>query len=224
MSDTYELTAETRNEMGKGASRRLRRLGNKVPAIVYGGDRNPEMICLDHNVLSNALENEAFYSRILTLKISGKKEQVVLKDLHRHPSKPKILHADFLRIIAKNKITMSVPLHFEGAENSPGVKTQGGLVSHLKTDVEIRCLPADLPEFIEADLSKLSIGDSIRLSDLVLPKGIELTILLQGEEYDLPVAIIHKPTVGIKPEATTAPEQTSQPEATAQKTEVKKEA
>jgi len=206
MSETYELTVETRTQHGKGHSRRLRRLENKVPAIIYGGEKDPAMVILDHNVLSNALENEAFYSHILTLNVDGKKEKVVLKDLHRHPSKPKILHADFMRINPKTKITMHVPLHFLNAEISPGVKTQGGQVSHLMTEVEIRCLPKDLPEYVEVDLSKMSIGDSVLLSELKLPKGVEITALLQSEEHDQPVVSLHKPTIiAEEPTATPAP-------------------
>lgn len=198
MSEIYELSAESRNEQGKGSNRRMRRLENKVPAIVYGGDKNPTMISLEHNTLSHALENEGFYSHILTLDIAGKKEKVVLKDLHRHPSKPRILHADFMRVSAKTKITMLVPLHFKGGDIAPGVKTQGGIVSHLITEVEVRCLPGNLPEFIEIDLSTLSIGDTIHLSEIKLPKGVELTTLLQGEEFDQPVASIHKPTLAVE--------------------------
>jgi large subunit ribosomal protein L25 len=200
MSELYELTANPRTENGKASSRRLRRLENKVPAIVYGGEeKKPSMVTLDHNAFAKALENEAIYSHILTLKIDGKKEKVVLKDLHRHPSKPKILHADFLRVSAKTKITMNVPLHFKGEESSPGVKNQGGIVSHLITEAEVRCFPNDLPEFIEVDLSNLSIGESVHLSEIKLPKGVDITALLQGEDYDQPVASIHKPSISVEP-------------------------
>lgn len=221
MSDTYELTVETRTENGKGYSRRVRRLENKVPGIVYGGDKNPAMVTIDHNALVNALENEGFYSHILTLSIEGKKEKVVLKDLHRHPSKPRILHADFMRVSPKTKITLHVPLHFKNEEISPGVKTQGGQVSHHMAEVEVRCLPADLPEFIEVDLSQLSIGDTVQLSQLKLPKGVELTALLQGEEYDQPVASIHKPLVVVEEEVT--PSEKAAPEESAEGTSTSQE-
>lgn len=194
MSENYELIAETRLLNGKASSRRLRRLESKVPAIIYGGKKHPIMISIDHNSFVHALENEGFYSHILTLDVEGKKEKVVLKDLQRHPSKPKILHADFMRVSTKTKITMNVPLHFKGEEVSPGVKNQGGVVAHLVTEVEIRCLPNNLPEFIEVDLSNLSVGESIHLSDIKLPKGTELLALLQTDQ-DQPVASIHKPTV-----------------------------
>lgn len=215
MSEVYELTAETRAKSGKGYSRRLRRLENKVPAIVYGGEKNPTLISLDHNALVNALESEAFYSHILTLHVEGKEEKVVLKDLHRHPSKPKILHADFMRVSAKTKITMQIPLHFQGEELAPGVKIQGGVVSHQMTEIEVRCLPGNLPEFIEVDISNLSIGDAIHLSQLKLPQGVEITALLQGEEHDQPVVSIHKPIISTEAQtaALQAEEQTPPPAA-----------
>lgn len=207
MSENYELTAETRTEVGKGSSRRLRSQENKVPAIVYGGEKHPVAIILDHNILAHALEDEGFYSHILTLNIAGKKEKVVLKDLHRHPSKPRILHADFLRISANTKLTMHIPLHFLGEEQAPGVKDQGGIISHHMNEVEVRCLPSDLPEAIEVDISKLNLGDVIHLSELKISKGVELTALLQGEEFDQPVVSIHKPVVTPEPVAEEAEEE-----------------
>ena len=222
MSDIYELTAETRIQAGKANSRRLRRLENKVPAVVYGGDKNPEMIILDHNIFANALENEGFYSHILTLSIAGKKEKVVLKDLHRHPSRPKILHADFLRINPKTKLTMNVPLHFLNAETSPGVKNEAGVVSHLLSEVEIKCLPGDLPEYIEVDLGNLKLGDSIQLSELKLPKGVEIVALSHGN--DQPVANIHKPTVIQEEEPTLTTEEPTEPEQKAGESEAEPEA
>jgi large subunit ribosomal protein L25 len=198
MPEIYELTAETRTNSGKGNSRRLRRLKNKVPAIIYGGDKNPTAIIIDHNVFAHALENGGFYSHILTLSVDGKAEKVVLKDLHRHPSEPKILHADFMRISAKTKLTMHIPVHFSGEESVSAVKDQGGIVSHHMNEVEVRCLPADLPESIEVDVSNLEMGDAIHLSGLKLPKGVELIALLQGEEFDQPVVSIHKPHVVVE--------------------------
>lgn len=209
MSDIYELSAEVRTQIGKGENRRLRRLENKVPAIIYGGDKKPETVVLDHNKLTNALENEAFYSHILTLSVAGKKEKVVLKDLHRHPSEPRILHADFLRVNPKTELTMQVPLHFVNAETSPGVKTSGGVVSHLMSEVEVKCLPGDLPEFIEVDLGKLNIGDNVHLSELKLPKNVKLVELSHGKDQS--VASIHKPLIA-EPELT-AEEEVIQPEA-----------
>lgn len=195
MSDIYELTAETRTQIGKGSCRRLRRLENKVPAIVYGGDKNPEAIILDHNKFVNSLENETFYTHILTLSIDGKKEKVVLKDLHRHPSRPKILHADFLRINPKSALTMNIPLHFVNADTAVGVKEEGGVVSHLMSEVEVKCLPTNLPEYIEVDLANVKLGQNLHLSDLKLPKNVELTALAHGKDGDQAVVSIHKPHV-----------------------------
>jgi large subunit ribosomal protein L25 len=191
MSISFEVKAQARDDMGKGASRRLRRAG-LVPGIVYGAHKEPTMISLVHNDLIKHLEHEAFYSHILDLKLGSKSEQVVLKDLQRHPSKPFILHADFLRVSAKEKLRVHVPLHFINEDVAPGVK-QGGMVSHTVTDVEVSCLPKDLPEFIEVDMSGVEIGQSIHLSELVLPKGVELPLLAQGADQDLMVVGIHAP-------------------------------
>ena len=173
MSTAFELSAELRQDMGKGASRRLRRKENKVPAIMYGGGEEPISLSLNHNELKKALENQAFYSHILTIHVDGNKQQAVLKALQRHPYKPRILHLDFLRITGKEKIQMQVPLHFVGGDQAPGVKIDGGIISHLLSNIEVRCLPADLPENIEVDLSNLALDQSLHLSDLKLPKGVE---------------------------------------------------
>lgn len=195
MAEIYELNVEIRNSTGKGANRRLRRENNKIPAVIYGGEKKPTSITLDHNIFIRALEKEGFYSHILTLKVDGKAEKVVLKDLHRHPYKPKILHADFQRVSAKTKLTMHIPLHFIGEEIAPGVKDQAGIISHHLTEVEVRCLPADLPEFIEVDISNLNIDDTIHLTQLNIPKGVEIVALIQGKEFDQPVISIHKPHI-----------------------------
>lgn len=191
MALTFEIPAESRSDQGKGASRRLRRLADKVPGIVYGGGKEPKQIMVNHNYLLKALEHEAFYSHILTVTIDGKTEKAVLKDLQRHPFKPRILHFDLLRVNPKDPITMRVPLHFVGDSVAPGVKVGGGQVAHLINDVEIRCLPGDLPEFIEVDMSKVELDQTVHLSDLKLPKGVELLALLHND--DLPVASIHLP-------------------------------
>lgn len=188
----FELVAEARNDMGKGASRRLRRLADKIPAVIYGAGQPAESIQIEHRLAIKALENEAFYSHILTLKIDKKVEKVVLKDVQRHVTKPKILHLDFLRISAKEKLTMHVPLHFINENKAPGV-IQGGVISHLATDIEIRCLPADLPEYIEVDLGGLALDHAVHLSDIQLPKGVESVALSHGNEHDLSVASIHIP-------------------------------
>ncbi len=186
----FNLTAESRNDMGKGASRRLRRLG-KVPAVLYGAHADPQSISVDHDELLHHLESEAFYSHVLSITVNGKAQSAVLKDLQRHPSKPVILHADFQRVSADEKLRMHVPLHFTGEDIAPGVKIGSGLVTHNVTEVEVTCLPKDLPEFIEVDLSALDLGQSVHLSDLKLPAGVHLVELLHGPEHDLPVAAIH---------------------------------
>jgi len=185
MQETFELKAQARSDMGKGASRRLRRTG-QVPGIIYGAEKDPELISLAHNELVLHLENEAFYSHILTVKSPSGEQKVVLKDVQRHPAKPFILHIDLLRVKASEKLKMQIPLHFIGEDTAPGVK-QGGVVSHNIVDVEVSCLPGDLPEFIEVDVSGMDIGDSLHLSDIVLPSGVELTALQQGPENDATV-------------------------------------
>ncbi len=189
MSSEFVVSAEPRKDQGKGASRRLRRTG-KVPAILYGAGKDPVSLTLDHNELLKQLENEAFYSHILTIDMGGKKEQAILKDMQRHPAKPFILHMDFMRVSAGEKIRVNVPLHFTGAEAAPGVKIGGGIATHAVTEVEINCLPKDLPEYINVDLSELELGQSLHLSDIKLPKGVELVQLLQGEEHDAAIAAI----------------------------------
>ncbi len=189
MSSEFVVSAEPRKDQGKGASRRLRRTG-KVPAILYGAGKGPVPLTLDHNELLKQLEKEAFYSHILTIDMGGKKEQAILKDMQRHPAKPFILHMDFMRVSAGEKIRVNVPLHFRGAEMAPGVKIGGGIATHAVTEVEINCLPKDLPEYIDVDLSELELGQSLHLSDITLPKGVELVQLLQGEEHDVAIAAI----------------------------------
>ncbi len=190
MSHNYVLEAELRTEQGKGASRRLRR-EDKMPAIVYGAGKEPVAITLTHHVIRNHLDDEAFYSQILTLKLEGKEEKVVLRDVQRHPSKALILHLDLMRIDENELLRTHVPLHFINEDSAPGVKL-GGIVNHLLTDVEITCLPSALPEFIEVDLGALGVGETIHMSDIKLPPGVELPELAQGPEHDLAVVIIQK--------------------------------
>ena len=198
--ESFEINAEPREDVGKGASRRLRKAG-KVPGIVYGIKQDAKMISLDQNSLGHQLDNEAFYSHILTLNIGKDSEQVVLKDLQRHPYKRMVLHVDFQRIDAKEKLTMRVPLHFINEGACVGVKTGGGVISHVMTDLEISCLPKDLPEFIEVDLLNLNVGEAIHLSELNLPEGVEIYSLLHGGDDTLPVANVHLPRVEVEPEA-----------------------
>lgn len=181
----FVVTAETRSDMGKGASRRLRREG-KMPGVIYGAHKDATAVSLDHNEMMKHLKHEAFYSHVLTIKLDGKTEQAVLKDLQRHPAKPVLLHADFQRVSASERLRMHVPLHFVGDDMAPAVKIGGGMIFHAMTEVEISCLPKDLPEYIEVDVSAMELGQSLHLSELKLPKGVELTALTHGS--DLPVA------------------------------------
>ena len=189
MAISFELNAEPRADTGKGASRRLRHAG-KVPAIIYGGDKAPEALTLLHNELLRNLEHEAFYSHILTINTGGNATSAILRDLQRHPSKPVIMHVDLQRVSADEELRTQVPVHFIGEDVSPGVKA-GGLVMHELTEVEIECLPKDLPEFIEVDMSMLDVGDTVHLSDLKVPDGVTLLELVRGEDHDQSVATIH---------------------------------
>ena len=179
--ESFEINAEPRADMGKGASRRLRRSG-RVPGIVYGGKKEPVAISLEQNELRMHLDHEAFYSHILTLKLEGKNEQVILKDLQRHPYKQTVTsHVDFLRVLADQKLHVNVPLHFLGEDEAPGVKT-GGVISRLMTEVEVEVLPKDLPEYIEVDISAMEIGDSLHLSDLKVSEGVSLVALAHEDD------------------------------------------
>jgi len=204
MSD-FELNAKVREDMGKGASRRLRRLADEIPAIIYGGKKAPQNISMLHKDLAHALENEAFYSHVIVINVDGKAEDVIIKDLQRHPAKARILHADFLRVDKNQKLTVRAPLHFINEDNCVGVKMQGGVISHSMTELEISCLPADLPEYLEVDMTEVEIDQIVHISDIKLPKGVESVALSHGEDHDLPVAAIHKPKA-VEEEPTEAPE------------------
>jgi large subunit ribosomal protein L25 len=190
MTTDFILNAELRDGQGKGASRRLRREG-KVPGILYGAGKEPVSIALNHNELFHQLGNEAFYSHVLTVKLGKATEKAVLRDLQRHPAKPVILHLDLQRVSETEKIRVHVPLHFLNEAGAVGVKA-GGMVSHHLVEVEVQCLPKDLPEFIEVDIAGLDVGDIIHLSELALPKGVEVVELLHGTEHDNAVVSIHK--------------------------------
>ena len=189
-SNEFELSCSVRTDFGKGASRRLRRLNDSIPVILYGGNKDPQPLTILHKDIAKAIENEAFFSHIITLNISNKKEQAVIKDLHRHPAKPFILHADFQRVRADQEITVNVPIHFLNEDQCPGVKTEGGTVLKTMTEIEVECLPKDLPEYIEVDLIKLAVGDSIHLSEVALPAGVISVELEQGEGHDQPIVIM----------------------------------
>jgi large subunit ribosomal protein L25 len=170
-----EISARKREMQGTGAARRLRRQG-RVPGIVYGGEQGALNIELDHKDLYLNLRNERFHASILTLEVAGSKEQVLLRSVSMHPYRPQVQHVDFQRVLKDRKLHMKVPLHFTNAEKSPGVKDQGGVVSHVLNELDITCFPADLPEFIEVDLGNLAVGNSVHARDLSLPKGVDLAI------------------------------------------------
>ncbi|TFH88006.1 50S ribosomal protein L25/general stress protein Ctc [Billgrantia azerbaijanica] len=192
MSD-YTLNASVRNDLGKGASRRLRRANEQVPAIVYGGEQAPQPIAVDKTSFYKAIEDEAFFSSVITLKVDGKAEQVVVRDLQRHPYKPLVTHADFLRVAADHEITLRVPLHVVGEEKSKGIKDQGGELHVLTNEVEVSCLPKDLPDYLEVDIAAVELGTTLHLSDLTLPAGVSLVELALGEDHDNAVLSITKP-------------------------------
>lgn len=186
MANQFELAAETRKDQGKAASRRLRRLAEKVPGIMYGANKTPTPISVGLKELSKALENEAFYSHILTIVLDGKAEKAILRDLQRHPVKNIPTHIDLQRIDENAKLTMRVPLHFINEEICHGVKEQGGEIHHGLSDVEVSCLPKHLPEYLTVDMAAVSVGHAVHLSDLKLPEGVALVQLSLG--HDLAVA------------------------------------
>lgn len=200
MSEHFEVIAQVRSEEGKGASRRLRRTG-QIPGIVYGGHQPPEMITVDHNELLQRLDAEAFFTSLIDLKIGERSTQVVLKDLQRHPAKPFVLHVDFQRVSQGEKLRMVVPIHFENEATCVGVKKRGK-VSHNLTEIEVTCLPADLPEFIAVDMANMDIGDILHVSELQLPAGVELT---HAQEPETPVVMIHAGYGGSDEETEAAP-------------------
>tara|TARA_R110002049_G_scaffold61408_17_gene163612 strand:+ start:130 stop:798 length:669 start_codon:yes stop_codon:yes gene_type:complete len=190
MAEKFDLVAEYREDQGKGASRRLRHEG-KVPAIIYGAGRPPRALTFDHNKVLKQLESESFYSSVLNVKVGDKSQAAILKDVQRHPAKPQIMHIDLQRIVEDEEIRMNVPLHFTGEDVAPGVKTSGGTVARLISDVEVVCLPRDLPEYLEVDISHMELDDMLHLSDIKLPKGVEIPELAQGPEHDQAMVSIH---------------------------------
>ena len=194
MSD-YKLTANVRNDLGKGASRRLRRANQQVPAIIYGGEKTPQPIAVDKTAFYKALEDEAFFSSVINLEVDGKSQQVVVRDLQRHPYKPLVTHADFLRVDATHELTLHVPLHVVGEDTSKAIKDEDGELHQLASDVEISCLPKDLPEYLEVDISNLELGTTLHLSDLTVPAGVTLVALTHGEDHDNAVLSVTKAKV-----------------------------
>jgi len=191
----FILEAKAREDVGKGASRRLRRVAGEVPAIIYGGGEQPVPVTIQHKDLAHAIENVAFFSHIITLKVGGSDVSAVIKALQRHPAKPRILHADFMRVRADQEITVRVPLHFVNEDKAIGVKQEGGIINHMINELEISCLPKNLPEYIEVFMAELKVGDSIHIADLALPEGVTSVDLSHGEENNHVVATCVMPKV-----------------------------
>ncbi len=209
----YEFTAFARGVEGRGASRRLRRSG-RAPGVVYGGTSQPQPIELDHNALLHALKNEAFHSSILTMKLGSESQQVLLRDVQMHPFRKQVLHVDFQRVDANRRIHMKVPLHFANGENSPAVKLSGAIISHVMTELDVSCLPKDLPGFIEIDLSELALNQSIHLTDLKLPAGVT-AVTRGGMNPVVATAIIPKIIAEVEEVAPEAEAEAGTPEAEA---------
>ncbi len=188
MAVKFELSAEKRDVQGTGASRRLRRAG-KIPAVMYGAGKPAQMLALDHNQIMHNLENEAFFTSLLNINTGDGGEQAILRDLQMHPYQPRILHIDLQRVSATEKLHIAVRIHFVGQDVAPGVKLQGGIVSHLMNEVDISCLPSQLPEYLEVDVSHLNLHESVHLSDIKLPDGVEITSFAHGGD-DLAVAAV----------------------------------
>ena len=188
-TELFELDCTVRTDLGKGASRRLRRLESNIPAVVYGGGADPISLTIPHKDILKATSNEAFFSHVITLNIGKKKEKAVIKALQRHPAKPFILHADFLRINEKEALTVKVPLHFINEEKCVGVKIGGGSILKTLNEIEVSCLPKDLPEFIEVDMLEVEVGSNVHLSDITLPADVT-SVSLSHEDGDLGVATV----------------------------------
>ncbi len=188
MAEVFDLVAEERTDSGKGASRRLRRAG-KVPAIVYGAGRAPRAVSFDRDQLMHKMENESFFSSVLNVSVKGNARQCILKDVQMHPARRLVLHLDLQRIVADEAIRMTVPIHFLNEEMAPGVKQGGGTVAHVVTEIEVSCLPANLPEYLELDIGELELDESLMLSDIVLPEGVEIPDL--ANDNDRSVVSIH---------------------------------
>ena len=192
-NEEFELNCTVRSDLGKGASRRLRRLNDSIPAVLYGGGKDAVSLTIAHKDIAKATANEAFFSHIITLNVGSKKEKAVIKALQRHPAKPFILHADFLRVSDKQAITVKVPIHFLNEEKCIGVKLSGGNILKTLNEIEVSCLPKDLPEYIEVDMLEIDLGESVHLSDITLPENVSSVALSHGEGSDLSVAIVQAP-------------------------------
>lgn len=225
MSKGFDLVAELREDAGKGSSRRLRREG-KVPAIIYGGGKPPRALSFERNALMRNMEQEAFFSSVINVQVGKKEQPAILKDVQMHPAKRMVLHMDLQRIVATEKIRMSVPIHYLNEATAIGVKLGGGTVAHMYSEVDITCLPKDLPEYLEVDIGELELDQMLYLSNIPLPEGVEIPELAQGPDNDKPIVSIHIVKVAVEPEEeeavegevpegevpTTAPEEGEKPE------------
>lgn len=199
MAKELDLVAEYREDTGKGSSRRLRRAG-KVPAIIYGAGREPRALTFDHNELLRASENEAFFSSVLNVKVGPNVRASILKDIQVHPAKRQILHIDLQRIVEDEKIKMTVPIHYLNEETAVGVKTGGGVVSKMRTEVEVSCFPKDLPEYLQVDVENMELDEMLHLSDIKLPDGVEITDLIADPPRDEAIVSVHVLRVAEEPE------------------------
>ncbi len=195
MSQNIEIHAELREDVGKGASRRLRRSAEHVPGIIYGGEAAPQNLTLSTRELRKVMQVEAFFSQILDVIVKGKKQQAVLRDLQRNPANDRVLHLDFMRVSANKPIHVSVPFHFVDEEKCIGVRQSGGVISHTMTDVEVSCLPADLPEYLEVFMAQLDLNESVHLTDVALPPGVTIVALSHDDEHDPVIVTVTVPRV-----------------------------
>ena len=198
MSTDYQINAEPREASGKSASRRYRREG-KIPAVVYGAGKENISLLLEHHEIFHNLETEGFHSAIIKININGNVEQAILRDVQMDPVKPNVVHVDFQRVSATEKLHIAVPIHFIGEEDAPGVKTEHGIMSHNINEVDVSCLPGDLPEFLEIDVSALNINDAVHLSDIKVPEGVEITALMHDGEDQI-VASVYAPQLEVEEE------------------------
>lgn len=190
MSEQLAIDAKLRSDLGKGASRRLRRNAGQIPAVIYGAGKAASALTLIRKDLEKALENEAFFSQVIDVNVDGDVQQAILKDLQRHPARDSVMHADFLRVDADKPVKVHVPLHFINEDRCHGVKIEGGIIEHLLVEIELQCLPGDIPEFIEVDMLEVTTADIIHISDLKLPEGVESTALALGADHDMAVASV----------------------------------
>jgi large subunit ribosomal protein L25 len=211
-AEEFELNCTVRTDLGKGASRRLRRLNGDIPAVLYGGGEDPVSLTIAHKDIAKATENEAFFSHIITLNVGKKKQKAVIKALQRHPAKAILMHADFQRVSDKVQITVNVPIHFLNEDKCAGVKTGGGSIIKTLNEIEIHCFPKDLPEFIEVDMILLGIGEAVHLADITLPAGVASVAL--AADNNLTVATVQAPRAEVE-EAAAAPDAPAAPESEA---------